>query len=145
MKQVLSGTLGVQLDALADYFGLLEQPLPLALLFGLRLGGLAALLEELFLLDDLLAEHHEHLLCLLVEAALDGLAAEGVVDANLGRDQGFSGPLHKVLVHLVLHAAGDLLAEQAHHQVDLCALLCLRLRAELGGVDLVEKFLPVVF
>ena len=111
----------------------------------MRLGGLAALLQELLLLDNLLAEHHEHLLCLLVEAALDGLAAERVVDADLRRNEGLAGPLHEVLVHLVLHAAGDLLAEQAHHQVDLCALLCLRLRAELGCVDLVEKLLSVVF
>jgi hypothetical protein len=83
MQQILSSTLCFKLDPLSDYLDPLKQPVPLSLFFCLRLGGLTTLLKELLLLDDLLAEHHEHLLGLLVEAALDGLAAERVVDADL--------------------------------------------------------------
>ena len=45
MKQILSGTLGVQLDPLSDNLGPLKQPVSLTLFFGLRLGGLTTLLQ----------------------------------------------------------------------------------------------------
>jgi hypothetical protein len=118
---------------------------PLALFFGLRLGGLTTLLQELLLREDLLAEHQKHLLGLLIEAALDGLPAERVVDTDLRGNQGLAGPLGKILDQLVLHVAGDLLAKQAHHQVNLRTLLDLCFRTEFGSVDLVEELLPVVF
>jgi len=103
------------------------------------------LLEKLFLLNYFLTEHHKNFLELLIQTAFDSLRSQWIINADLRRHHALSSPLCKILMHFLLHPSVDLIAEQADHQIYLGPLIILRFCPEFICVDLIEKFLSVIF